>query len=218
MKILVCEDDVYIGDLIETILKTEYEVKRAYSGTEALLLFNQERFDLVILDLMLPGLKGEEVLRQIKGRAKVIVVSAKSTKQDVIQNLLSGADDYITKPFDNDELLARVAVQLRRKDVEVKRLVDNELVVDLSDYQVYVKGNPVKLTKLEFGILVFLMQHPNQVFTKNQIFEQVWQFDALGNEDSVKVHVSNLRKKLGEYSDRKFIDTIWGIGFKYNKA
>lgn len=218
MKILVCEDDVYIGDLIETILKTEYEVKRAYSGTEALLLFNQERFDLVILDLMLPGLKGEEVLRQIKERAKVIVVSAKSTKQDVIQNLLSGADDYITKPFDNDELLARVAVQLRRKDVEVKRLVDNELVVDLSDYQVYVKGKPVKLTKLEFGILVFLMQHPNQVFTKNQIFEQVWQFDALGNEDSVKVHVSNLRKKLGEYSDRKFIDTIWGIGFKYNKA
>lgn len=217
MNILIVEDDLYIGNLIEELLKDKYNVFRAYSGSEALLMFKHHRFDLVLLDLMLPGLDGEEVLKEIKGKTKVIVISAKTSKQDKITNLISGANDYITKPFDNDELLARIEVQLRDSSPTQNKIIHEELSVNLDTMEAFVHGSELKLTKLEFGILVFLMQHPNRVFSRSQIFEAVWDEEALGNEDSVKVHISNIRKKFAQYTDKQFIETVWGIGFKYVK-
>lgn len=218
MNILIVEDDLYIDNLIEELLKDKYNVFRAYSGSEALLLFQHHSFDLVLLDLMLPGLDGEEVLKNIKGKTKVIVISAKTSKQDKVSNLMNGANDYITKPFDNDELLARVEVQLREATRSSNKISYNEISANADTMEVFVNGHELKLTKLEFGILIFLMRHPNRVFSRSQIFEAVWDEEALGNEDSVKVHISNLRKKIGQYTDKKYIDTVWGIGFKFNQA
>jgi DNA-binding response OmpR family regulator len=235
MNILVVEDDPYIGNLIEELLKGKYLITRAFSGTEAALQLEYNRFDLVLLDLMLPGLSGEEVLSRINGQAKVIILSAKDSKKDRVDNLLNGANDYITKPFDNDELLARIEVQLRKRTLGMDQLGQNQfnqtdanstkatgltvgdLRMDEEERAVRVCGEELKLTKLEYDILYFLMKHPNHVFSKSQIFEAVWDYDAIGNEESVKVHISNLRSKIAQYSERKYIETVWGIGFKFIK-
>lgn len=217
MTVLVVEDDIYIGNLIETLLQDKYQVIRAYSGTEALLQFEKHEIHLVLLDLMLPGMSGEEVLEKVRGKAKVIVVSAKDGKETKISNLLNGADDYITKPFDNDELLARVEVQLRTYVQRESLLTIGELQIDEDNRRVLVGAEEVKLTRLEYDILLLLMKHPNQVFSKGQIFEQVWDYQAIGNEDSVKVHISNLRTKIAQYTEQKVIETVWGIGFRLVK-
>lgn len=217
MTILVVEDDIYIGNLIETLLQDKYQVVRAYSGTEALLQFENKEVHLVLLDLMLPGMSGEEVLEKIRGKAKVIVISAKDGKETKINNLLNGADDYITKPFDNDELLARVEVQLRSYVQREPVLSAGELHVDEDNRHVLVGKEELKLTRIEYDILLLLMKHPNQVFSKGQIFEQVWDYQAIGTEDSVKVHISNLRTKIGQYTEAKVIETVWGIGFRLVK-
>lgn len=217
MTVLVVEDDIYIGNLIETLLQDKYQVIRAYSGTEALLQFEKHEIHLVLLDLMLPGMSGEEVLEKVRGKAKVIVVSAKDGKETKISNLLNGADDYITKPFDNDELLARVEVQLRTYVQRESVLTVGELQIDEDNRCVLVGAEEVKLTRLEYDILLLLMKHPNQVFSKGQIFEQVWDYQAIGNEDSVKVHISNLRTKIAQYTEQKVIETVWGIGFRLVK-
>ncbi len=217
MTVLVVEDDIYIGNLIETLLQDKYQVVRAYSGTEALLQFENKEVHLVLLDLMLPGMSGEEVLEKIRGKAKVIVISAKDGKETKINNLLNGADDYITKPFDNDELLARVEVQLRSYVQREPVLSVGELHVDEDNRRVLVGKEELKLTRIEYDILLLLMKHPNQVFSKGQIFEQVWDYQAIGTEDSVKVHISNLRTKIGQYTEAKVIETVWGIGFRLVK-
>ena len=217
MTVLVVEDDIYIGNLIETLLQDKYQVVRAYSGTEALLQFENKEVHLVLLDLMLPGMSGEEVLEKIRGKAKVIVISAKDGKETKINNLLNGADDYITKPFDNDELLARVEVQLRSYVQREPVLSVGELHVDEDNRRVLVGKEELKLTRIEYDILLLLMKHPNQVFSKGQIFEQVWDYQAIGTEDSVKVHISNLRTKIGQYTEQKVIGTVWGIGFRLVK-
>lgn len=217
MTVLVVEDDIYIGNLIETLLQDKYQVVRAYSGTEALLQFENKEVHLVLLDLMLPGMSGEEVLEKIRGKAKVIVISAKDGKETKINNLLNGADDYITKPFDNDELLARVEVQLRSYVQREPVLSAGELHVDEDNRRVLVGKEELKLTRIEYDILLLLMKHPNQVFSKGQIFEQVWDYQAIGTEDSVKVHISNLRTKIGQYTEPKVIETVWGIGFRLVK-
>lgn len=217
MTVLVVEDDIYIGNLIETLLQDKYQVVRAYSGTEALLQFENKEVHLVLLDLMLPGMSGEEVLEKIRGKAKVIVISAKDGKETKINNLLNGADDYITKPFDNDELLARVEVQLRSYVQREPVLSVGELHVDEDNRRVLVGKEELKLTRIEYDILLLLMKHPNQVFSKGQIFEQVWDYQAIGTEESVKVHISNLRTKIGQYTEQKVIETVWGIGFRLVK-
>lgn len=217
MTVLVVEDDIYIGNLIETLLQDKYQVVRAYSGTEALLQFENKEVHLVLLDLMLPGMSGEEVLEKIRGKAKVIVISAKDGKETKINNLLNGADDYITKPFDNDELLARLEVQLRSYVQREPVLSVGELHVDEDNRRVLVGKEELKLTRIEYDILLLLMKHPNQVFSKGQIFEQVWDYQAIGTEDSVKVHISNLRTKIGQYTEQKVIETVWGIGFRLVK-
>lgn len=215
--IAVVDDDVYIGDMLERMLKKEgYEVLRAYSGTEALLLLSGRRPDLILLDLMLPGLSGEEVLSKIRD-IPVIVVSAKADVDNKVDVLLGGAADYVTKPFDIRELLARITVRLRKGSggAETENVLKaEELEMDANLYRVYVKGQEVHLTRTEFAILKQLMQNPAQVVTKSHILDAISEDTPDCTESSLKIHVSNLRKKLKEPGGRDYIETVWGIGFK----
>nr|WP_269141859.1 response regulator transcription factor [Lientehia hominis] len=213
---MIIDDDVYIGDMLEeTLAKEGYGVLRAYSGTEAFLILKSCLPDLVLLDLMLPGLKGEEVLARISG-IPVIVVSARADVGDKVQLLLGGAVDYITKPFYMEELLARIAVQLRGGlgIGKAPLLACGDLVMDTSSHSVRAGEIPVRLTKTEYAILRQLMQNSSQVVTKSQILELISQDTPDCMESSLKVHVSNLRRKLREASGKDYIEAVWGIGFK----
>lgn len=221
-RILVVDDDVSINDmLIKYLQKNGYETSSAYSGTEAVLLIEKQDFDLVILDLMLPGLTGEEVLAQIKKSRNmpVIGLSAKEDAGSKINLLRNGADDYITKPFDIEELLVRIEVVLRRvyeNDCLKNSVIHcGELSLDPAGMIVTLQGNVINLTKNEFAILKMLMEHPHQVFTKDMIYDRLWNETLEGTENAINVHVSNLRKKLAAVDDsRPYIKTVWGIGFK----
>lgn len=214
--IAIVDDDIYIGNMLEEVLQKEgYCVKRAYSGTEALLLFTNHRFDLILLDLMLPGLPGEEVLARVLGMP-VIIISAKISVDDKVSLLLGGAVDYITKPFDTKELLARMQVHLRGhaaiQDGAVLR--HDDLCLDTVIHEVMVGSCPVHLTKTEFAILKYLMLNPNQVITKSQMLDRISMDTPDCMESSLKVHVSNLRGKLRAASGKDYIEAVWGIGFK----
>ena len=214
--IAVIDDDVYIGDMIERVLKKEgYLVLRAYSGTEALLLLDQKRPDLILLDLMLPGLSGEVILPKISD-IPVIVISAKVDVQDKVKLLLNGASDYLTKPFEIQELLARITVQFRNKKKEIKTtsLVIGDLKLDMALHELYVGQILVRLTKTEYAILKLLMQNPKQVITKSAMLEQISEDTPDCVESSLKVHISNLRKKLREVNGKDYIEAVWEIGFK----
>lgn len=214
--IAVIDDDIYIGNMLEEVLKREgYRVLRAYSGTEALYLLEQNRPDLILLDLMLPGLSGEEVLSKIKG-IPVIVVSAKIDVQDKVNLLLGGAADYMTKPFHTKELLARIAVQFRNTSVSngPAFLSFGNLTLNPSSHEVKVQNIPVRLTKTEYAILKLLMQNPDQVITKSVMLDRISIDTPDCVESSLKVHISNLRRKLREIDGHDYIEAVWGIGFK----
>ena len=217
--ILIVDDDVCIGDMLQEVLVKEgYRAARTYSGTEALLYLSGNRPDLILLDLMLPGLSGEELLPLIEG-IPVIVVSARSETADKVDLLLSGADDYITKPFDTDELLARIAVQLRRPATGTSSLLAfNGIRLDTSSRTAEVDGQPVRLTKTEYAILKLLMQNPSQVITKSVMLDRISEDTPDCVESSLKVHVSNLRKKLKDVNGKDYIEAVWGIGFKMNEG
>ncbi len=215
-NILVIDDDIHIGNVIEELLRREgYGVSRAYSGTEALLYLAAHRPDLVLLDLMLPGLNGEEVLPHLSG-IPVIVVSAKVGVTDKVDLLLGGASDYITKPFDTKELLARVAVQLRSSAAPKKSssLSFDKITMDTASYTVSVGDAPVKLTRTEYAILKLLLQNPSQVITKSIMLDRICEDTPDCMESSLKVHISNLRRKLREAGGKDYIEAVWGIGFK----
>ena len=212
-QIAIIDDDMAIGNMLEEVLTQEgYGVLRAYSGTEALYLLEQNQPDLVLLDLMLPGLSGEEVLPKIQG-IPVIVLSAKGQVQDKVELLLKGAADYLTKPFDVRELLARITVQLRRPNAAGETLVWGDLSVHPDTHQVTIRGQVVHLTKTEYGILGILLEHPKQVVTKSVLLDRISRETPDCVESSLKVHVSNLRKKLRQVGGREYIETVWGIGF-----
>ncbi len=212
--IAIVDDDVYIGDMLEELLRREgYGVLRAYSGTEALMLLEDRRPDLILLDLMLPGLNGEEVLPHLTG-IPVIVLSARAAVEDKVDLLQGGAADYLTKPFDTRELLARVAVQLRRQSRQDGLLRYRGIVLAPETREAAVDGGPVRLTRTEFSILKLLMQNPKQVITKSQLLEQLSVETPDCVESSLKVHVSNLRRKLREAGAGEVIEAVWGIGFK----
>ena len=214
--ILIIDDDVNINKMLDAVLtKAGYRVSHAYSGTEALLFLSGEKPDLILLDLMLPGLSGEEVLPEIKG-VPVIVMSAKVDTGDKVNMLLGGAADYITKPFDIDELLARIAVQLRKSEASGKddSLTFDDITLAPGTWQAEVAGQDVRLTKTEFAILKLLMENPRQVVTKSILLDRISEDTPDCVESSLKVHVSNLRKKLRDASGKDYIETVWGIGFK----
>ena len=215
-KILIIDDDVTIGDLEQEVLEREgYAVQRAYSGTEVLLLLKDSRPDLVLLDLMLPGLPGEEVLPQLQG-IPVIVVSAKASVEDKVDLLLGGAADYLTKPFDTKELLARVAVRLRESARSPLAAVYTcgDLTLDTASHAVHAAGQPVQLTRTEYAILKLLMQNPGQVLAKSVLLDRISADTPDCTESSLKTHVSNLRGKLRAVSGRDYVEAVWGIGFR----
>lgn len=214
--IAVIEDDQHIGNILEENLMREgYLVRRAYSGTEALYLLDRCTPDLVLLDLMLPGLPGEEILSRIKD-IPVIVVSAKVGIDDKVKVLLNGAADYVTKPFDMKELSARILVQLRRADCKetVPVLTAGELSLNTMSHEAAVQERPVRLTKTEYAILKLLLQNPGQVIAKSVILDRISADTPDCTDSSLKQHISNLRKKLREAGGKDYIEAVWGIGFK----
>ena len=214
--IAIIDDDIHIGNMLEEVLHREgYLVLRAYSGTEALYLLSQHRADLILLDLMLPGLSGEELLPHIHN-LPIIVISAKIDVQDKVRLLLGGAADYLTKPFDIKELLARITVQLRKHhDSGLSAILSvDDLKLDPSSHDVSVGNCPVKLTKTEYAILKLLMRNPGQVIAKAVILERITEDTPDCTDSSLKQHISNLRRKLRAVNGRDYIEAVWGIGFK----
>lgn len=213
--IAIIEDDEYIGGLLTEALTEEgYGVERAYSGTEALMLLEKKRPDLILMDLMLPGLSGENLLPRCKG-IPVIVVSAKAGVEDKVKLLLDGAVDYVTKPFHVRELLARIEVRLREaQEPETAILQADGLRMDTVTREVWAGESPVHLTRTEFAILKILMLNPTQVISKSALLDKISSDTPDCGENSLKVHISNLRKKLKTAGGREYIEAVWGIGFK----
>ena len=212
--IAVIEDDPVIGDMLQEVLQKEgYRVERAYSGTEAVYLLERCRPDLALLDLMLPGLSGEELLARMRG-IPVIVVSAKTAVDDKVNLLLNGAADYVTKPFEIRELLARIQVHLRRQETPPSVLEAGDIRLDTVSREVTVCENPVRLTRTEYAVLKLLLQHPAQAVSKAAILDRISEDTPDCTDSSLKQHVSNLRKKLRDAGGRDCIQAVWGIGFR----
>ena len=225
MKILVVDDDKEIVQLLEIYIRNEgYEPVAAYNGKEALTKLNTNPdIGLVILDLMMPEMDGMEVIKQVRKDSDIpiLVLSAKTTDMDTIQGLISGADDYVTKPFNPLEVMARVKSLLRRSQGEVTNdqpdiLNVGPLIINKDSHEVKtIKGDTIQLTALEFGILYLLASHPNRVFSADDIFERVWQQESVVSAKTVMVHVSHLRDKIEEATNgEKVIQTVWGVGYK----
>lgn len=218
-KILIVEDDVMINNvMVEALEKQNLPCTQAFSGTEALLCIKTQEFALILLDLMLPGKKGEDVLKEIREftRIPVIVVSAKDELDSKVDLLTLGADDYITKPFQIKELVARVLVQLRRngdkQDEEI--LYHKELRFNRNCHSVTLCGSELTLTKQEFSIFELLLSHPNRVFRKQEMYEYAWEEYFFGEDKTLNVHISNMRNKMKSITAEPYIETVWGIGFK----
>lgn len=215
-RILVIDDDIHIGNMLEEILTNEgYSVYRAYSGTEALYVLSSSKPDLVLLDLMLPGLNGEELLPQIKG-IPVIIISAKVDIDNKVELLLGGAVDYVTKPFNMKELIARISVHLRNAVCFSisSELSFDDIILNTDTHIASIDDVEIRLTKTEYAILKLLMQNPSQVVTKSLLLDRISEDTPDCTESSLKMHISNLRKKLREVSNKDYIEAIWGIGFK----
>ncbi|WP_068773399.1 response regulator transcription factor [Paenibacillus sp. FJAT-26967] len=232
VRILVADDDKEIRDLVKIYLEREwYQVDTAVNGEEAIAYFERSRYDLVILDLMMPRVDGIEVCRVIRNRSNVpvLMLTAKDHEADKIVGLNIGADDYMTKPFSIHEVIARVKALMRRFLVlgssseldSVHRAEPNivkfkGLIMDLQNYTVTRDGDEIPLTGKELQLLKFLVSHPGQVFTKTQLFRNVWDSDYLEDDNTVMVHIRKLRKKVErDPSNPQWIQTVWGIGYKF---
>ncbi len=223
-KILIVEDDTNINNMIQEVLvKNNYPCLQAFSGTEGLLYANDPEVALVVLDLMLPGMSGEEVLKKIKEKREipVIILSAKDSLDSKIELLTCGAEDYMTKPFELEELVARVGVQLRRFSGAVnqdsQRLTYKKLVLNTENFSARVEGEEMSLTKQEYKILELLLANPSRVFSKQDIYDYAWDDVYIGEDKTINVHISNIRKKIKQITEEEYIETVWGIGFKLAK-
>ena len=223
-NILIIEDDTDINNVIsETLIKAGYHCTQAFSGTEALMCLERETFALAVMDLMLPGLSGESLLPKLKEiqQIPVIVVSAKDSLDSKVNLLTSGAEDYLTKPFEIQELVARVGVQIRRfagdDDTSAKMLKYKDLILNQESFTASVNGTEIPLTKQEFKILELLLSHPNKVYSKQDIYDYAWDDIYIGEDKTINVHISNIRKKLKAVTEEEYIETVWGIGFRLAK-
>ncbi len=221
--ILIVEDNSDINRMLCELLEGRgFRVAAAFSGTEALLYIEKEIPDAVLLDLMIPGISGEELLVRLKKswpEISVIIISAKDAVYTRVELLRAGADDYMVKPFDTEELLARLEVVLRRNGRTAKKeqefITYKDICMEPDCFKVTVAGKEVVLTKREYLILELFMRNPGKIFTKNNIYESVWNEEYLGEDNAVNVHISNIRQKLAKInSSENYIQTVWGIGFK----
>ena len=227
-RILIIEDDEDINQLLCKILKKEgYEVTSAYSGTEGRLLLERELPDLILLDLMLPGMKGQEITEYVRKEKQsnipIIVLSARTALEDKVEFITMGAADYSPTPFEPQELLVRVLAMLRRtgqtklqqKNDGIGEYRYKNLLLIVESRKVTVKGTEIILTPYEYKILLLLLQQPNKVFSRDYLYEKVWSSGYLGEDNTVNVHVSNIRKKLAAVdAEEEYIKTVWGIGFR----
>jgi DNA-binding response OmpR family regulator len=222
-KVLLIEDNVIISKSIEQKLKSElYEVKSVFNGEDAISQYDKDKYDVVLLDLMLPRVSGEDVLKHIrsKGDTPVIIISTKDTDVEKAINLGLGADDYVVKPFSMLELLARVKALLRRskhhEEKPKQALYEfNDITVNLNTFQVKKAGEPLELTLKEFEILKLLLTHPDQTFSKQEMYRKIWNEEYYFNDNVINVHIRRLRKKIEEDpSNPKIVVTMWGFGYK----
>ena len=221
--ILIVEDDVNIRELLSLYLGQEgYVIETAQDGAEGLRAFKRCHPDLVLLDLMMPVMDGSQMLRELRAFSKtpVIMLTAKGEVFDKVTLLEMGADDYITKPFEMREVIARVRAVLRRfeKEEESKKLIFDNLIIDKRSYNITVKGQKMEIPPKEIELLYFLASSPNRVFTRAQLLDDVWGFDYFGDTRTVDVHVKRLREKLQGVSDQWEIKTVWGVGYKFELA
>ena len=222
-SILIVEDDNNIADLLRLYLEKEgYQATIAADGTQGIDLYRKLRPDLVLLDVMMPGVDGWGVLRTIRqdSRTPVIMLTAKGETTDKVAGLKQGADDYITKPFEMKEVLARIEAVLRRaagdgEKEKPRRLVFDKLVIDLDSFELIVDGKRVETPPKEMELLYHLASTPNRVYTRNQLLDEVWGFDYFGDSRTVDVHVKRLREKLEGVSDQWSLKTVWGVGYKF---
>ncbi len=224
-RILVIEDDADINRLLCRYLEREgYQVVGAFSGTEAKLQLQLGSFALILLDLMLPGASGEELIHEVRqtSHIPIIVISAKTALESKVKVLKTGADDYVTKPFEREEVLARVDALLRRSrntnvpaaNSLMNKYILKQLVLNPVSREVVVKDHAIALTAYEFDILLLLLKNPDKVFTKEQLYQDIWKTGYYGEDNTINVHISNIRKKIKEYDGDSYIKTVWGIGFK----
>ena len=220
-KILVVEDDRNISDLIRMYLeKVGFEVQTVFDGGSAVETFRSWEPDMVLLDIMLPVMDGWAVCGKIRetSRTPIIMITAKSEVFDRIQGLEMGADDYIVKPFEMKELIARINAVLRRTEIPTdtrKRLVFDKLIIDLDSYELIVDGKKVDTPPKELELLYHLASTPNRVYTRNQLLDEVWGFDYFGDSRTVDVHIKRLREKVENVSDQWALKTVWGVGYKF---
>lgn len=220
--ILIIEDDAEINDMLRILLtQNGYRTVSAYSGTEGILAHSKE-ISLILLDLMLPGRSGEDIIRELKEKhnVPVIVTSAIHDVSKKVDLFALGADDYITKPFHNEELLARIAVRLRNtaEPAVSGQLTYKDIVMDKSAFSVTCNGTETELSKHEFALLQLLLENPNRTCTKSLIYDTVWDYENSADDNTLNVHISKLRKKLKECNpDAEYIETVWGIGYRLKK-
>ena len=220
--VLIVEDDRNIADLLRLYLEKEgYEVVIANDGLKGVELFKSSQPSLVLLDVMLPGMDGWGVCRAIRSESKtpIIMLTAKSETEDKVSGLKQGADDYITKPFEMKEVLARIEAVLRRSGIEPekasRRLVFDKLIIDMDAFELTVDGKKVPTPPKEMELLYHLASTPNRVYTRNQLLDEVWGFDYFGDTRTVDVHIKRLREKLESVSDQWELKTVWSVGYKF---
>ena len=222
-KILIVDDDKNICELLRLYIEKEgFTASLAHDGRQALSLFNTFEPDLILLDIMLPELDGWQVCREIRKKSDcpIIMLTAKGETDDKVSGLKAGADDYITKPFEMREVLARIEAVLRRTagasmEKAVRRLVFDKLVIDMDAFELSVDGKKVDTPPKEMELLYHLASAPNRVYTRNQLLDEVWGFDYFGDSRTVDVHVKRLREKLEGISDQWSLKTVWGVGYKF---
>ena len=220
--VLIVEDDRNIADLLRLYLEKEgYEVVIALDGLKGVEKFREVHPSLVLLDVMLPGMDGWGVCRTIRSESKtpIIMLTAKSETEDKVSGLKQGADDYITKPFEMKEVLARIEAVLRRSGIEpekaARKLVFDKLIIDMDAFELTVDGKKVPTPPKEMELLYHLASTPNRVYTRNQLLDEVWGFDYFGDTRTVDVHIKRLREKIENVSDQWELKTVWGVGYKF---
>lgn len=220
--LLIIEDNDEIQVILKNQLKLNYKIISAFSGTEGILLLDHNKVDLILLDIMLPGKQGDQLLKEIRSTSQIpiIIMSALGDKKLITDFLINGANDYVTKPFDLEELSARITVQLRntKKTVKKEQLQYKNITLDFTDFSISTENKKLTLGRLEFDILKLLLSNPERIFTKANLYEYVWEEKYIAGDNTINTHLSNIRKKISQLDpETPYIETLWGLGVRLAK-